>query len=187
MYLNLKWQNLQARVREKSVQRPLVSHNLSLWNEWIWLQNCWNDIFWCLNICKLAQITNFESFMKIGHCIFLEIFGQNWALGQFSRFFTSFLSFAILQFTAMKINLNLTCSRNLRIMLHVLCPKRSLEPFFYDALNCTWGKVRWVLCIWIGTMQALARNIQLSTTDEVIVIKCSNIMSRSIFWLPWEL
>ena len=53
-----------------------------------------------------VNILIFESFMKIGCCLYLkiDILGQNWAWERFSRFSARWFSFAILKCTGVKIN-----------------------------------------------------------------------------------
>ena len=62
--------------------------------------------------------------MKIGHCVFVTIYilDQNSAGGRFLRFVASFVSYAILKFTAIKIITHATYSRNLSILSQVDCP-----------------------------------------------------------------
>ena len=81
-YLNMKWQTFRPWVQEKSVQRPHMSPYLKMRWEWFWVQilqvsplingNAINLVSKCMYIC--AQILIFESFMKIGHCVFLKIY-----------------------------------------------------------------------------------------------------------------
>ena len=116
-----------AWVQEKSVQRPYISpylNNYDIWHrEWFWEQHPSSKPFngillwiWCLNTCKWAQNTYFWKFHE--NCVFLniDILGQNWAQGRFSRSF----SFAIFKCTSVKINPSLTSSRNLSILSHSL-------------------------------------------------------------------
>ena len=78
------------------------------------------------------KILIFESFMIIGHYVFLKIdlLGQNWARGRFSRFFARFVSFVIFKCTGVKINPSLTSSRNVSILSAVVCLQCSLEHSF---------------------------------------------------------
>ena len=70
------------------------------------------------------KIPNFESFMKIGLCVLVEIYilDQNSAGGRFLRFVASFVSHAIFKFTSVKIITSATYSRNLSILSHIVCP-----------------------------------------------------------------
>ena len=120
---------------KKKVCSTLICHHTLMWGgsgfEYKIFQvspvmaSCYE--FGVLTYVNELKMLIFESFMKIGHCVFIY-FGSKLNMRVLSKIFTSkilFLSFAISKDTDVKINPSLT-SRNLSILLSVVCLQCSL-------------------------------------------------------------